>query len=260
MCPTGFHSWNLLWGGCNLVRIPPHASQHQEDSQKIEQASLCVQLHSTFDQGIISNVYFCQIPAHLLGSSSSGWSTHLKNYAHQIGSFPQIKNKNNNIFESTTSWKYTSNFRDFYRPQILPYICIKFDPSNWISPRELLDIGYSKYWALQLDIQNMDPYNIEHYPYWGFPKMVGFPNKPMGFPTKMNILRCFGGTTIWGSRFHGIQFFPQPSGSLRWSSAVVCRTAKSFEQAASKESVMVNYGKLGNWIIIINTITWIYYI
>ena len=31
---------------------------------------------------------------------------------------------------------------------------------------------------------------------WGFPKMVGFPNKPMGFPTK----NChFGGITILGN-------------------------------------------------------------
>ena len=35
---------------------------------------------------------------------------------------------------------------------------------------------------------------------WGFPKMVGFPNWPMGFsglPTKkVIILECFGGITI----------------------------------------------------------------
>ena len=49
----------------------------------------------------------------------------------------------------------------------------------------------------------------EHWPYsnvfslvvieiWGFPKMVGFPKKPMGFPTKkMIMLMCeMGGTTI----------------------------------------------------------------
>ena len=29
------------------------------------------------------------------------------------------------------------------------------------------------------------------------PKMVGFPNKPMGFPTKSDhFVVCFGGTTI----------------------------------------------------------------
>ena len=31
---------------------------------------------------------------------------------------------------------------------------------------------------------------------WGFPKMVGFPNKPMGFPTKNDHFGVLWGTTI----------------------------------------------------------------
>ena len=40
---------------------------------------------------------------------------------------------------------------------------------------------------------------IGHNVMWGFPKMVGFPNKPMGFPTKNDHFGCFWGTTISGN-------------------------------------------------------------
>ena len=49
---------------------------------------------------------------------------------------------------------------------------------------------------------------------WLFPKMVGFPNKPMGFLLKMIILGCFGGTTIlgnphiWTSTVSLLTFYP----------------------------------------------------
>ena len=40
---------------------------------------------------------------------------------------------------------------------------------------------------------------------WGFPKLVGFPSKPVGFPTKNDHFGvCFGGTSILGNPYDKI--------------------------------------------------------
>ena len=50
-------------------------------------------------------------------------------------------------------------------------------------------------WEKELDATHVPKYTI-----WGFPKMVGFPNKPMGFPAKNDHFGVWnGGTTIWGN-------------------------------------------------------------
>ena len=60
---------------------------------------------------------------------------------------------------------------------------------------------------------------------WVFPKMVGFPNKPIGFPTKNDHFGVFGGTTILVNPhmaiYRGLPIISNdaiPPSHLRWES------------------------------------------
>ena len=54
------------------------------------------------------------------------------------------------------------------------------------------------------------PFGKGFFPIWGFPKMVGLPNKPMGFPTKNDHFEVF-----WGYNHHHLRKHPYIGGEVK---------------------------------------------